>query len=239
MKKMVLPILLLFSAISVHSQQFEKLIWATPEWQNYTEKNGNGIYNEIINSIYSKRGIKIVVEYVPWKRALYMVENKTADMTGTDENLGNFMYSSLPVIASREKAFYDSSRIKGIFSSKNLPGLKGIWMRGYLENSSLKGLEGYETDSRESAIKMLIAERVDYYLDNEFQMNQALNLISYDKNRYKTSLVAELNLYFIFSNSERGQYFKKIFDYEYAVLKNKGLLKKIYIKYNMMDSYPF
>ena len=57
---------------------------ATESWDLYSNTDGTGLFLDITRAIYEPRGIRIEVEFVPYKRALRLLEQQKADaMYGT------------------------------------------------------------------------------------------------------------------------------------------------------------
>lgn len=231
---------LLICTSSVHPQKYKEITWATPEWDGYTNKDGSGIYNEIIKKIFNKKGIRVRIIYLPWKRSLYMIKTGKFDISGADETLTtNFLFSNKPVILTQEYIFFKKIK-KPEFTKNNFHfNTTGAWIRGYLDNSKLKNLKGIETNQRESAAKMVLSGRADYYLDNLYQMNKTLKILNYHKTQYSKKSVIKVKLYFLFSRNNRGYFFKQIFDEEFLKMHKEGTLKKIYYKYQLNEKYPF
>ncbi len=45
------------------AEEIKEVVWATPEWEAYVEKDGKGLYNEIIFPAFEYSGIKIKQKY--------------------------------------------------------------------------------------------------------------------------------------------------------------------------------
>lgn len=244
MRKTVLFICLsLCLLIKTNAQETESIRWYTPEWEAYTDKDGSGLFNDLIRELLSAE-YHIVRTYVPWKRALLSVENGIADMTGSDEPGGNYLTSELPVLESIEVILYRKSSIPEWKGLSSLKYKSGIWILGYTDNMPKEltsQLEGQGVASRNQALEVLVnRQQIDYYLDNRYQLMQSLRNFegSIDLSEFDSRTITTSKLYWLFSKTPRGQKIKKTFDDKFAELYCLERLKPIYKLYKQYSSYP-
>ncbi|MCF6457777.1 transporter substrate-binding domain-containing protein [Pseudoalteromonas sp. MMG024] len=226
--------LLLFSTCCV-SQQKEiepPIRWATDSWPNYTDKDGSGLYHELMSSVFHS-GHELNVQYAPWLRALELVKSGNADFTGAMPLNSNYVMSqhivlSQPISVLIKKAYLDSEILT------QLPELVGVWRSGY-RNELLSGelkskVKGVPTESTESGFNLVRHNRVDYLIDVRTILTTHLAKQP-DKSEFELVDIGSLNLYMAFSKSERGKRIAKLFDSRVTELKKSGKLAEIYNKY--------
>ena len=69
----------LLSAVPVSGGEIKTIHIVTPAWPDQTNEDGNGLFFDIVRSIYEPAGIKMKYEIVPWKRAELMLNSNRAD----------------------------------------------------------------------------------------------------------------------------------------------------------------
>ena len=243
MGKIILFVFIFLQSFQVLAQnesiQIKQIKWATPEWENYTNKDGTGLYNEILQNIFEdeKINIRIIRIYVPWKRAVMMVKNGTADITGADEPQAELLHSKHPVVQNKENVFFHKDRIRNWKGIESLKDKTGVWYMGYLDNQPpyiKEVLRGRGNSSRVAALKMVIFQRVDYYYDNMDQMNTTIHNfdIPFHMEDYQIENIRTLSLYMLFNKTKKGEKLRQIFDDGIERLLRSGKLKKIFDKWN-------
>lgn len=206
--------------------------WATDSWPNYTDKDGSGLYHELMSSVFHS-GHELNVQYAPWLRALELVKSGNADFTGAMPLNSNYVMSqhivlSQPISVLIKKAYLDSEILT------QLPELVGVWRSGY-RNELLSGelkskVKGVPTESTESGFNLVRHNRVDYLIDVRTILTTHLAKQP-DKSEFELVDIGSLNLYMAFSKSERGKRIAKLFDSRVTELKKSGKLAEIYNKY--------
>jgi hypothetical protein len=82
---------LIFSDALLFAQELDKnktIFIVTPEWDGQTNKDGTGLFFDIVRSVYEPEGIKMKFEIVPWKRAeLMVISDKAALLDSYEENI--------------------------------------------------------------------------------------------------------------------------------------------------------
>jgi hypothetical protein len=220
-KRIFLFLLAFFASCSFgFTEEISKVRWATPEWKNYTNLDGSGFYNELISRIFEKKQIKLHQIYVPWKRALMMVERGDADMTGAanDPNT-KYTKSKYSLYKSSQSVLFKKTTIPKWHGIKSLQGLRGIRYRGY--NVWIPSyLEGREIRTRLQAAKSVIMERdADYYFDNHHQMTATLKQVDIPiiHDEYQLEVIYTSEMKWLFHPSKEE---KKSVQYLFKALRN-------------------
>ena len=120
---------------------------------------------------------------------------------------------------------------------KSLRGNIG-WIRGYAFNEYLQtDVKFYEVDTRQSGLKMLERSRLDFFLDTEAELQEALQQGYIDPEAYQVEILLRLNVHLAFAENERGRQLRQIFDERMAELVSSQELQPLYEKWKL--PYPF
>ena len=234
------------TGLPAFSQTISKATWVTPSWEGYIDEQGKGLYADVVSAILGKAGIELSINYRPWNRALFEVENGLADFTGADSRSDKYAQPKTPILRSTEVAFFRKSKVTSIRNAASLDGKAGVWVLGYTDNlpdKIKKHLNGKGNPSREAAFQMLLLGRADYFLDNDFQLAQTMKKFEgkYQPSEYDSRIIYVEDLYMCFTKSPHGQRLAEIFDQQEKKLSDSGELKRIYAKWNRFspaDGHP-
>jgi ABC-type amino acid transport substrate-binding protein len=226
---------MLFSAIA--EAEIKTVVWATPDWEGLTSSTG-GLFIERDRAAFKSVGVDVNVVYVPWKRAYKMVQTGEADMLGGVDKSSDFYQSS-----------YISTRIREGVLVKNefdwdglnsLKGKRGVWTIGYVdfiedqEVVDAISSQFTEVSNGSSALKMLNANRADFYFGNfgDFEITLGEMSGSINESDFMMFPIIDIPLYMSFTRSEKGKEVKALYDQGIENLKATGELEAIYQKWN-------
>jgi len=229
------------------SDDIKVITVVSEEWENNTNKDGTGLYWDIVRTVYELEKIQLKIRIVPYARSVHMVKVKKADAW-----MGSYIDEE--TFALYPKWHFDADIVSALFQKEKFPDWKGIqslanrtvgWVRGYDYDQYIDvKMKIDELNSRDSAIAMLVKNRIEVLLDalveiqNELKNNEKLQKLGFDKNAYRIEQLLQLNLYLAFAKNERGQQLKDIWDKNFPVLVKNGDIKKLYHKYKI-TRYPF
>ena len=240
---LTLFITLYLSNISVASA--ETIRWMTESWNNYTNKDGSGLYHDIVRAAFD--GHQLEITYMPWKRSLLKVKNGLADMTGATSFVDGYISSRYAVLSTPVSVLFDKRKIT-YTDLQSLGKYVAVWPSPYEDELILSSnkafIRGFSVQERKTAYKLLVSGRADYFLDTK-GLHQAW-LETLDKEliatpqtpNYQLVDISRLELFMIFSDNARGQRLKDIFDKGMAKLIQRGQLVEIYKKYNVLEQMP-
>ncbi|AZZ90188.1 hypothetical protein ENC22_02905 [Hahella sp. KA22] len=242
-RKMLKPLaLLILTSLFSHLAYAEgpqRVTWATPEWEGSVEKDGTGLYNEVIFAAFKHVNIEVNQIIVPWKRAELMVQDGHADMYGGLDPTDEYPQALYPISVITEAVTFLPEHFgewKGVTS---LEGKNGVWIRGYtdyIDDKVKQYLQGEDLNSRESALSKVYLKRADYYFDNLRQTNITFSNILVDKTQFRTEPVTRVFLYMTFAKNERGEYLREKYNEGVAYLIETHQLLPLYEKYGR--EYP-
>ena len=215
-----------------------QVVWVTPEWQNYTQVDGLGLYNELVQKVFAKSDTRVRQIYRSWNRSLMMLRNQQADMTGGMEKSGNFHFSAFPILSDYEYVLFRTSAIPSWKGIESLNNKTGVWIEGYLEGTAdeiRQYLQGFGVSSRAKALDMFLNKKrgIKYLLDNRNQLMLTLGQqpSPLDETQYSIKQVYQANLYMAFQKSPRGLQIKHQFDTGFKALFCDKKLLPLYAKY--------
>jgi ABC-type amino acid transport substrate-binding protein len=223
----------------------ETIRWATESWENYTNKDGSGLYHDIVQAVFAEHKIDII--YMPWKRSLLEVKNGTADMSGATSFVDGYITPHYPMLAPPISILFNKKKM----SYTDLPSLANyvaVWGSPYedelISKSNKPFIKGFSVQERKTAYKLLVSGRADYFLDSKglhqawLENIEAQSFGTLQKSDYQLVDISSLNLFMIFSDNSRGKRLKAIFDTGMDKLMQKDQLRRIYEKYHFLEQMP-
>lgn len=95
----------------------------------------------------------------------------------------------------------------------------------------------WEGEKSLSGLKMLEHDRLDFFLDTETELQEALQEGYIDVDAFQVETLLRLTVHLAFAENERGRQLRQIFDERMAELAASGELRPLYEKWNL--PYPF
>jgi len=235
--------MLLFGSVCVSSgEEIKNVVAASEEWEKGTNADGSGFYWELLDLIYGAKGIKVDKNVMPYERAVNMVKAGKADLwVGSYANEEEFpIYPQYPMDADIVAAVYKKDKIDLSKGQEALKDKKVGWIRGYSYDSYLDvPVKVTKLDGRASGIKMVIADRLDAFLDAKHDIELELQKGEIDRSGIDVKEILQLKLYMAFANNDKGRELAQIWDSRLKELHDSGELKKFYDKYGYARYYPF
>ena len=221
----------------------------TSEWPGYTNKDGTGLYFDVIKAVYESEGIKIEFELVPWKRAQSLVK-KTADAIVGETMLPDedYLYPQWPIDVEEVAVIFKTAKGGEWKGEASLQNKTVGWIRGYdFQMYMTAKLNVIEVDTLQSGLLMLDSDRLDFLIDYEDLITEEVENIhktvnpKFDLSQYQMeSLRLGAKVYVAFVNSARGKRLVEIFDRRMAQLYESGTLDAMYKNFTRWhyDQYP-
>jgi len=217
---------------------------ATAEWLNFTNRDGTGLYHEVFREIFAEADLEVGISYMPLNRAVLMVESGEMDFTGgfaKDDRL----FSTYPIYETTYSIMHAAD---SDIDWSDPTALAGMRIVGPPQIASEVDFEMTELESRSQAARMLLAGRVDAFIDlhellEKFvetgdvadvdQVSGDTTAIVLDKTDWEITEVASSRLYILFTDSERGRAMRDIYDSGTEALFLSGRLDEIYAQYGI------
>lgn len=245
MKATILSLLLCILPGTLLAQEIKTLKIATESWAGYTEKDGSGVFFDITNAIFSPHGFEISIEFVPYKRALRLLEEHRADaMYGTysekEENKAYIITPNYPIDTETTVAMFKRNEQVKWDGPRSLLRYKSGWVRGYDYHEAIAVQPGFtEVTDTAQGLSMLQSGRFDIYLNPRIELLSSLQSEpKLDQSDYQIETILINGLYMAFAKSERSRQLTAIYDQEFPNLLKSGKLKAIFSKYGRDIPYP-
>lgn len=239
MKRFLLTILFVFFCLALYSED-KTIKIVTEEWEDCTNADGSGIYFDIVREVYEKNGYKLEVSVMPYIQAKKRVQAGESDMvlgvyegeeTGVIFPKYHFSSDDVTVLYLKEGSYKNEKSLE----NKNVG-----WIRGYSFEKYIKiNMNIQKLDERESGVNMLVKKRLDYFIDNIYDIESTIEDLKLDSSKFETKLIKFLNLYPCFANNEKGKTLSKIWDKEMDKLVKNGKIKELHKEYEMIYNYNF
>lgn len=245
MKRYLLIFCGILQILNVAIAKAETVRWATESWQDYTNKDGTGLYNDIVKAAFTEH--QLVTIYLPWKRSLLEVKNGISDMTGATSSVKGYATPRYPILAAPISILFKKDKIN-FTSLSTLENHVGVWPSPYEDELFIETdktlFKGFSVQERDTAYKLLVSGRADYFLDTK-ALHQAWLATQEVQSKGKIKAqdytivdISQLNLFMIFTDNARGDKLKNIFEAGMTKLIQQGELRKIYEKYEFLEQMP-
>ena len=212
-----------------------------------TNEDGTGLYWDILRAIYEPQGMTVNIRIVPLKRALVMIEDKTADAM-----LGHYRGDSKDFIFPQWH--YSAQNICAIFKKgrltwngqHSLVGKRVAWIRGADYDKYLSvPVNGEEKNDHIGPLLMVNADRIDVFLEDRAELLKTFEVSAdrlkqdgFQHENFQIEPVLELKLYPAFADTPRGRKLAEIFDDRMPQLLSSGRLNALFEQWNF-GTFPF
>lgn len=232
----LLTFLVAFSSIS-YSDDSKTIVLMTEEFENFTQRDGKGMYWDIFRTIYEKKGYKVVTKNSPYARSASLLKKKTIDaipgVYADEFDYAYFPAKDLYFDIDKVAALFKKDSVKSWNGQKTIEGKRVGWIRSYEYHEYLDVKVDYrESTTRKAAIKMLLKGRLDFFLDPQYELKMALDNGFADSKVFSFKNVMNLHLYPAFRKDKKGKKLLDIYSEGLKELKNSGKLKALYGKYD-------
>lgn len=217
----------------VKAEQVSEIHVVSEAWENSTNKDGTGLYWDIIRKVYEPAGISVKLETTGYARSVALVKNNKKDAW-----VGSYIDEEEGVIYP--KAYFDADMVAALFvpgndaqweGEKSLSGKNVGWIKGYELHEYLDAdFNKKEFSNRKNVVSLLTSGRLDYYIDAAAELDNYFGDLIKAK-KLKRETIKHLNLYLAFSNTERGRRLSEIFDERFVTLLASGEIKALFNKW--------
>ncbi|KAF2409666.1 substrate-binding periplasmic protein [Pseudomonas antarctica] len=214
-----------------------KIVLASEEWNDYTNKDGSGLAWDLVRQIFEPVGITVQTRSEPYTRSIGLARRGEVDGW-----VGSYRDEASGV--SYPHWNFDADHIYALgLATTPTPSLATLgnyrlaWVRGYKYEEYLPNLHRFhQIERRDGILPMLQHARADFYIDALTEAKYVLSQ-SDDPSQFKLTHIAELPLYIGFADTERGRALMAVYDRRLAVLVKRGELKPIFARWK--QPYPF
>lgn len=236
MKRLAFLMLMLTLSSSAFAQQeITEVIAVGPSWDTLTNRDGTGLYHEILNEVFKLYGITVKREYAPSERAYDLVRDGKADfMTCHDRVELPLRLAKHPMFEGTYFVVFKKSRIPVWKGDETLKGKTVAWRIGYYDKENFPvEIIPKEVKSGISALGMVILDRVDFYVDDMAFIKDSIKktTVPYHPEECDIKPVGRRTYHPVFSSSKRADEVMRLYDDGIETLYRNGVLPQIYKKW--------
>jgi polar amino acid transport system substrate-binding protein len=226
-----------YSSASVNRSQIKTISIVAPVWEGYTNKDGTGVYWEVLKEIYEPLGISVKPKNVPWNRAMKMV-SKYRTYNGI---VGEYRDSEedviFPMYAIDIEYLSVLSKNSSNVTFKDLDSLTGKtvgWIKDYeVIVKSNRDFKLREFRNIKQGIELLNAGKIDFLIDDWDEIAAAMKEANMTPENYSVDEMPEgKDIYTAFSVDNLSKELIKIYNERIPVLAKSGRLEAIYKKWD-------
>ncbi|USH04505.1 transporter substrate-binding domain-containing protein [Grimontia kaedaensis] len=226
---------------TANPQGDKEIILVSEAWEDATEKDGSGLYFEIMRRVFEPLGYSIKTITTTYSRSIYLVQTKRMDAF-----LGSY-------IDEQEKVLYpywhfDAEQVSAVYKASVIPTWKGEetledrtvgWVKGYDYNHYIDTkFTIHEVKSRRQGLSMVYSDRLDFLIDAREELVEEFELGYLNRDEFEMANIMDLKLYPGFADTEKGQELRRIYDERFEELLNKGEIKRLFDEYEW-EYFPF
>lgn len=226
---------LLFTIVSaciLHADEPKKIITAGPAWDNFTNKDGSGLYHDLIREIFA--GYTIQHIYVPTVQANTMVANGRADIKMCEtKEIESLILADQPMYENDFYALYLAADHESA-KSLEIANKRLVWRAGYysLQDFSVP-IDFTEVRNGASALEMVIYDRADFYIDDLALIKQSFADLGkeFDPQIFGLEVVGTRKYYPVFADTPQGKELRTYYEQTIRRLLKEEKLQHIYKRY--------
>ncbi len=241
LKTWALLLLSMILAAPVFGQDMKTIHVVMQTFPGFTNKDGTGLYFEMIREVYEPVGVKMKYEIFPWERCKVMREKKLTDaLLGAGRVKGRYPMPKYPMSVSYDTVVFRKDRIKEWKGPESLRGKRVLWVRGsdynkYPELANVK-MEWDEINSIQEAWKLLEIGRYDFYIEMLVDIKSYVKDNNIDTSPYQMETISGNEVTLWFADTEKSKELIDIYDRRIIELFKSGWLKKLFEKWDV--KYP-
>lgn len=235
MKKTWLLIsIIMISTLLLNAQVAKFVCEEYPPYEYLKSGTPAGSDVDVINAVCKDAGINYVINFYPWKRCIFLVDNKQADaifgILKNNDRLKIYNYPEKPI--NLDKRIIITR--KGYAPIKSINDLKGKTVgivSGYAYSKEFDGPVSFtkdESNSSKQLIEKFVGKRVDIIAINENVFNYYKSIINVNEIMIHEYVISQDPLFLAFGKS--SPYYEK-FNKSLTKLTNNGQIKLILNKY--------
>lgn len=236
-RRWLLIVLCAFTSLVQAQDVPGKVMLASEEWNDYTNKDGSGLAWDVLRKVFEPAGITLQTRSVPYTRSVGLAQRGEVDGW-----VGSYRDEATGVLYPHWN--FDSDHIYALgLASTPVPTVASLgnyrlaWVRGYKYEEYLPNVHRFnQIERRDGILPMLQHARADFYIDALTEAKYVLNQAD-DPSKFTLTHIAELPLYIGFADNERGRALMVVFDQRMAALVKSGELKAIFEHWK--QPYPF
>jgi len=237
--------ILLFSVpglvVASSPSAIKEILIVTPQWEGQTNRDGTGLFLDIVKAVYGPAGSTQKISFSPWKRCQATVTAKGADamlcVWQSDAEKQNQLIPEYPIFVEHTAVVFKKASLMSWQGIHSLDYKSVVWLRGYNYHlyHQFQGIQlagWHEVDSHKNAWRQLNLDRFDAYIDALIDINQYMKTNQVDASLYQKQVLWSDKAYVAFSDTKKSRELIHIYDQRIIVLFRSGELARIYKKWD-------
>lgn len=233
-------VLLLGSTANAHEVNIKKVVTTSPSWDTFTNRDGTGLYHEIMQKVFSLHGITVEHLYSKSGRSEKLVADNQADiMMCDDKPYPSLVMGRYPMYQNDFYVFYKKERIGTWRGEETLRDREVLSQATYYDDENFNvPVNVKDVQTGEQALKMIVWDRSDFYVDDMTLIRQSIknSTLSFEPEEYEIQKVGSRSYFPLFNTSTRGKRLQELYADGIYTLHKSGELKPIYDKWGY--KYP-
>lgn len=236
----IIYVTLLFVIFSIIPSVFAgntptEIIMASEEWANATNRDGTGLYWDIVRAVYEPVGIKTKFIIRTYDGSVSLVKKNRVDAAVGiyPDQIQSGLFSQYPFIKDYVLVLFKRSRLNQWAGQESIQNKRVAWIKGYSFDQFLEvPVHKKEFNRRETILRQLDGDHIDFFLDTRNNMESVLNRGIVEVSGYTVETVLALDRYLVFANNQKGRKLKYIFDRRFPHLVKSGEIDRLFAKWN-------
>ncbi len=238
---LALGLVLAVSSLAVAGRDFVPLpdaggitevVAAGPSWEGFTNRDGTGLYHELLREVFGLYGITVRRAYVPSERAYSLVREGHADfMTCHDKPVRSLIMARYPMYANVFHVFFRKAAQPDFSGPESLEGAKVVVRIGYYDQSNFPApVVLKEVKTGRAALGMVVLGRADFYVDDAAFIGRSMaeSTVDFDAGEFAVEPVGHRAYRPLFSDSAHGRAVMDLYDRGMERLWRQGALDPIF-----------
>ena len=220
------------------------VVSAGPSWETFTNRDGTGLYHEILDAVFALYGVEVRHEYVPSERADELVRLGWADMMICDDRAKPpLRLARYPLYVNDYHVLFNRKRIGPWKGAESLRGREVAVQKGFYHDWDFPvPVRIREMASGVKCLEMVLLGRSDFYADDMAFINDSIRREpGFDADAHDIRKAGRRSYHPMLNTTPRGDRVAGMYDDGMRALHERGELKPIYEKwgrtYPDFDSY--
>jgi len=229
--------------VAICQDKITEIVLASEAWPNATNTDGTGLYWEIFKAVYEPVGIQVKHRISSYAGSEELVKRQKVDgmVAAYLDEVENAIFPKSHFSVDVIQVLFKKDKVAEWKGQESISGKNIGWIKEYDFDQYMDvPLKKVEFDERKDALRVLDKDRIDFFMDAQPDLIEALDSGVIDLANYRRETVKQLNLYLAFVNTEKGKRLQEIFDERFPQLVQSGEIKKLFDKWQGGNfTYPF
>lgn len=209
---------------------------AAPEWEDFTNADGTGLYWEVVKAVYEPLGIQVKASIIPWNRGVKMVTKYGVMNAIIGENKKtneNFIFPDYAIDVEYMSVISLESRNLRWNGMQDFTGRTVGWMKNYnLVEAEHRDFDLFEYRYVSQGVDLLQERRLDFMIEEWDEFAEVVAKKGLDFTSFVIQDLPEgTDVYVAFVDSPLSKTLIEIYNERIVELYNDQTLQGIYSKW--------